>query len=170
MDSELTGSQNKIYNYLKKQVKPELLKMNWHKEGQRILMNKDTIYLTENEKIILKFLIVMGTPDIYRIKLWLIASGAKRDIILNPYYYQNLLKLSQKCPSLYKNQIEKDIKRTKSSSLKKHPEYVDSLRNVLICFSIRNSSVGYCQGFNFIAMRLIEVLHNEVNKHRSKIT
>ena len=36
------------------------------------------------------------------------------------------------------------------------------LRNILICYSIRNSSIGYCQGFNFIALRIIEVVQNEV--------
>ena len=36
------------------------------------------------------------------------------------------------------------------------------LSNVLICYSIRNSSIGYCQGFNFIALRLLKVTKSEV--------
>ena len=31
-----------------------------------------------------------------------------------------------------------------------------------MCYSIRNSSIGYCQGFNFLVLRLLEVLKGEV--------
>ena len=36
------------------------------------------------------------------------------------------------------------------------------MKNVLMCYSIRNSSIGYCQGFNFLVLRLLEVLKGEV--------
>ena len=65
-------------------------------------------------------------------------------------------------PSLYEKQIDKDIKRTNSESLKENPEYKTKMKNILMCYSIRNSSIGYCQGFNFLVLRLLEVLKGEV--------
>ena len=56
----------------------------------------------------------------------------------------------------------KDIPRTKTDVLKKNPTFKEKMRNILVCYSIRNNSIGYCQGFNFIVIRLLEVLQNEV--------
>lgn len=160
---EYTESQKKIIKLLSKHITPQLLKTTWGNEGQKILMNRDKFTLNQNEKNILKYLITIGTPEIYREKLWLLCSGAKANIVQNPNYYTNLLKLSQEVPSLYHKQILKDIPRTKSTIFDSHPEFKTMLQNVLICYSIRNSSIGYCQGFNFIVLRLIEVLKNEEN-------
>lgn len=80
----------------------------------------------------------------------------------NPTYYKDLLKLSKEVHSLYSNDIEKDLDRTNSNLLQENKKYKDMLRNVLICYSIRNSSIGYCQGFNFIALRIIEIAKDEV--------
>ena len=40
--------------------------------------------------------------------------------------------------------------------------FLEKLQNILTCYSIRNSSVGYCQGFNFIVSKLLEVILDEV--------
>ena len=104
----------------------------------------------------------MGTPKIYRKKLWLLCSGAKNDKIENPQYYQKLVELSKDVNSLYSKQIEKDLKRTFLNN-NINEEKINQLRRVLISYSIRNSSIGYCQGLNFIVNNLIEVLENEVN-------
>jgi hypothetical protein len=66
--------------------------------------------------------------------------------------------LSKKVPSLYSDIIEKDINRTNT----KDQEIKNKLRNILICYSIRNSSIGYCQGFNYIALFILEVVKDEV--------
>jgi hypothetical protein len=56
-----------------------------------------------------------------------------------------------------------DLKRTfPEIEFFQKEEIIQKLKNVLICYSIRNSSIGYCQGFNFIAARLLEVLEDEV--------
>jgi hypothetical protein len=123
-------------------------------------MDRNKTNLSKYEKEKLKVLIAIGTPEIYRSKLWILCSGAKKQINENPHYYNNLKKLSLEVPSLHKNQIEKDIKRTKT--LSKEPNFFEKLKNILICYSIRNSSIGYCQGFNFIAERLLYVLKDEV--------
>ena len=125
-------------------------------------MNK--IQLTKEEKNILKCLILKGIPYHYRLKLWLICSGAQNELKSNPTYYSDLLKLSKEVPSLYSYDIENDLDRTNYKLLKEHSYYKDMLRNVLICYSIRNSSIGYCQGFNFIVLRILEITNNEVIK------
>ena len=110
-------------------------------------MNKDKLLLELEEKEILKFLISLGTPNFYRTKLWLLCSGAKREINDNPDYYAKLVLLSNHIPSLYEKQINLDVLRSNPHK---------------ICYSIRNSSIGYCQGFNFIVCRLLDVLKDEV--------
>ena len=125
-------------------------------------MNKEKITLTPVEKATLEYLIIQGTPSYFRVKLWLLCSGAKKELEQNKNYYKNLLELSKKIPCLYESQILKDIPRTKPDLLKKNPSFKENMRNILVCYSIRNNSIGYCQGFNFIVIRLLEVLQNEV--------
>ena len=125
-------------------------------------MHKEKLILTPEEKATLEYLIMLGTPTYYRAKLWLLCSGAKKEIENNKNYYKNLLELSKKIPCVYESQILKDIPRTKSELLKKNPSFKEKMRNILVCYSIRNNSIGYCQGFNFIIIRLLEVLQNEV--------
>ena len=39
--------------------------------------------------------------------------------------------------------------------------FLDKLKNILMCYSIRNTTVGYCQGMNFIAARILLIMDNE---------
>ena len=39
--------------------------------------------------------------------------------------------------------------------------FLEKLKNILVCYSIRNTSVGYCQGMNFIGGRILLVMGNE---------
>jgi hypothetical protein len=91
-----------------------------------------------------------------------LSSGAFDEMRSNPKYYYNLLKLSKEVPSLYEQDIEKDLDRSNYKLLSENNYYKFMLRNVLICYSIRNSTIGYCQGFNFIALKLLEITKNEV--------
>ena len=125
-------------------------------------MNKEKTTLTPEERTVLRYLIILGTPTYYRAKLWLLCSGAKKEIEQNKNYYKNLVKLSKNIPCFHENQIMKDIPRTRPDILKIHPELNEKMRNILVCYSIRNNSIGYCQGFNFLVFRLLEVLQNEV--------
>jgi len=124
-----------------------------------LIFKSDKFILNEEEKNLLKCLIAKGTPNHYRANLWLLCSRAKQDIACNPLYYDNLLKLTKEVPTSHENQIDKDIKRTSAKSLSKNPELKIKMKNVLMCYSIRNSSIGYCQGFNFLVLRLLEVLN-----------
>jgi hypothetical protein len=125
-------------------------------------MNKEKTALTPEERTVLRYLIILGTPTYYRAKLWLLCSGAKKEIEQNKNYYKNLVKLSKNIPCFHENQIMKDIPRTRPDILKIHPELNEKMRNILVCYSIRNNAIGYCQGFNFLVFRLLEVLQNEV--------
>ena len=80
----------------------------------------------------------------------------------NGNYYQQLLKysLEVKCPSII--QIDLDLRRTFPEEERvMNEQFQKSLRNVLMCYSTRNSSIGYCQGMNFIVSRLLLILGNE---------
>ena len=39
--------------------------------------------------------------------------------------------------------------------------FLEKLKNILMCYSIRNTSIGYCQGMNFIVGRLLLIIDNE---------
>ena len=97
-------------------------------------------------------------PACYRMRLWIVASGAFNQIKLYPDYYSKLLNLSKEVPSLYTDIIKKDINRTNT----KDEEIKKKLFKILVCFSIRNSSIGYCQGFNYIALKILEIVEDEV--------
>lgn len=54
-------------------------------------------------------------------------------------------------------EIDKDIPRTmpELKSLPGFSSILDSLRSVLLCYALRNPSIGYCQSMNFIACLLL---------------
>ena len=54
-------------------------------------------------------------------------------------------------------QIDKDLKR---SIYKDDTIFIEKVRNVLTNYSIRNSSIGYCQGFNFIVEKIMKIMEN----------
>ena len=105
----------------------------------------------------------------------MISSGAEREMTNNPGYYKTLVQFSKNLPTPNGYQIELDLKpaldekqlderirRDFSQMLNMTESFVNSLRNILIAYSIRNSSIGYCQGMNFIAGKLLLVLEDEV--------
>ena len=91
----------------------------------------DKYFLTENDKDLLTYLTLTGFPTCYRMRLWIIASGACIQVKLNPDYYSKLLNLSKEVPSLYTDIIQKDIDRTNT----KNEEIKKKLFKILLCFS-----------------------------------
>ena len=80
----------------------------------------------------------------------------------NPGYYNKLLQYSQTVPCPSENQIKLDLKRTfpeEKACMKE--SFIQKLKNILVCYSTRNTSVGYCQGMNFIGGRLLLIMGNE---------
>ena len=128
----------------------------------KIIFKKDKYLLNKREKELLKYLIAKGVPNHFRQNLWILWKKNKNDLLNNASYYNNLLKLSKEVPSLYEKQIDKDIRRTINENMQNYEQLKIKMKNILMCYSIRNSSIGYCQGFNFLVLRLLQVIKGEV--------
>ena len=77
-------------------------------------------------------------------------------------YYQNLKKYCKTMPCPSGHQIDLDLKRTFPTDNRcMKEEFLDKMKNILLCYSIRNITVGYCQGMNFIVARLLLIMEDE---------
>ena len=101
--------------------------------------------------------IMIKEPSDHR-KIWLHCSGAKSRISTNIGYYESLKNTSLKYPHPGHAEIEKDLRRSGNNVSEKD---VDAMRNILGAFILRNPTVGYCQGMNFITARLLTCLEEE---------
>ena len=80
----------------------------------------------------------------------------------HPGYYQNLIEYCKNMPCPSAHQIDLDLKRTFPTDEKcMTDEFLLKMRNILLCYSIRNITVGYCQGMNFLVARLLLLMQNE---------
>lgn len=93
----------------------------------------------------------------------MIASGAKREMLNNKNYYKTILsKYPRKIPFPHEEPIDLDLHRT----FPEHPYYknednIQKLKNILLAFSMRNITIGYCQGFNYIVAKLLLEIEDE---------
>ena len=80
----------------------------------------------------------------------------------HPGYYDYLLNNYPKEISLLsEKQINLDITRAFPEDPFFHnPNIITKLKNILLCYSKRNLSIGYVQGFNFIVGRLLKFIPN----------
>lgn len=79
----------------------------------------------------------------------------------HPNYYSILSNSS--IPSPYEHQINMDIQRTfPEDPYFQNIDALKKLKKILLAYSKRNLSIGYCQGFNFVAARLLKIMENEV--------
>lgn len=109
------------------------------------------------------FKLVEADPKWHR-RLWFNTSGAKSCIELNPGYYQALKMSNLVYPSPVFKSVEDDVNRTfqnQTDNPVKLQANITKLRNVLVAYGLRNPTVGYCQGFNYIVARFIEADLNE---------
>ncbi|KAK9377422.1 rab-GTPase-TBC domain-containing protein [Lipomyces chichibuensis] len=100
-----------------------------------------------------KALVLGGIPVVYRSKIWSECCGA--DSLKVPGVYEELVHGEHDPEAL--SQIELDLYRTMPSNVffgGKGPG-VGKLRRVLLAFSKRNPTIGYCQGMNMIAATLL---------------
>ncbi len=146
--------------FLQNKLSLEKLNYNWEKYSKQ-LFSKNKINYTPEEIIIIKKLLFFPLPEKYRKEFWLISSGAKRDLINNKNYYYNLLQnYPKKIP--YEENINLDLKRTfPEIEFFKKEENLKKMKNILLAFAMRNISIGYCQGFNFIVGKLLMIIENE---------
>jgi hypothetical protein len=66
-------------------------------------------------------------------------------------------------PNPYKDQIILDLKRTFTDDKKfcENNQYHDKMLNILQAYAQRNSSIGYCQGMNYLAGMIVRVVEDE---------
>ena len=73
-----------------------------------------------------------------------------------------MLEYSKTVPNPNESQINLDIQRTfPEEKICMEQSFLEKLKNILVCYSIRNTSIGYCQGMNFIVCRLLLIMDNE---------
>lgn len=144
---------------------PPLPEYTWETEGIALTSEFPTLLsFTAFQKEILRNLLYKDVlPDKYKPDLWLIASGAKRQMQNNPNYYSNLVHNFPSfipCPAV--KQIELDLPRTcPNDPFFEDAGNIQKLRNVCLAYSKRNINVGYCQGFNFIIGRFLKYYNDE---------
>lgn len=138
-----------VYNTISNLNKISEIKNNY-KLNQDII-NTSFIY----SKRTLTLIAIKGITSYIRPQFWLIVSGAKHDLEENKSYYNSLIK-NYPVPLSSERLIDLDLKRTFPSN----PYFRDcnnlkKLKNVIYSYAKRNLSIGYVQGFNFIAGKLL---------------
>ncbi len=141
--------------------KQKISNISWEKEGKNLL---EKTQFNEEDIHIYKMLIYKGCiPENLKGEFWFISSGAKKEMIEHPNYYNYLLNYyPNEIISQNKHQIEIDLNRTFPEDKFFHEEEtINKLRNILLTYSKRNVSIGYVQGFNFIVGRILKFISNE---------
>ena len=84
----------------------------------------------------------------------------------NKNYYSDLVdNYPDNIASPYLNQICLDLDRTfPQDPFFQEQNNLNKLKNILLAFSRRETTIGYCQGFNFIVGKILKVCENEVIK------
>jgi len=141
--------------------KQKISNITWEKEGKNLLKK---LQFSKEDIQIYKMLIYKGCiPENLKGEFWFISSGAKKEMLEHPNYYNYLLKYYPKEIELQnEHQIEIDLKRTfPEDDFFHNEEIINKLRNILLTYSKRNLSIGYVQGFNFIVGRILKYISNE---------
>ncbi len=100
----------------------------------------------------LKKLCRLGVPHDDRPEVWMLVSGAQKQLLARPGYYQDLVERYKGKSSADTKQIERDLSRTFPSHIKyRSEEGQEALRRVLEAFCRHKPEVGYCQSMNFVA-------------------
>ncbi|KAL3674486.1 hypothetical protein V7S43_000434 [Phytophthora oleae] len=101
-------------------------------------------------------------PDELHGKLWMLASGAQREMRRNVGQYERLLALESESTEATR-QIDVDLHRTVADEDKElwTEEKSKMMRRVLVAYSFYNPSLGYCQGLNYIVARSLQYLDEE---------
>ena len=109
--------------------------------------------------------IIINSFNFITLQYWLIATNARHEILSNPSYYQNLTtNFPHYIPSPYEEQIDLDIPRTfPDDNFISKSETLVKIKNVLLAYSRRSMSIGYCQGFNHIVAKIFTITDNEVS-------
>jgi len=137
-------------------------KLEW-KYHTKSLFKPETISFNSSQINLIKNLLFTPMSRHRRAEYWFVASGAKREMLNNKGYYQSLLDNFPKgIQSPTEKIIELDVPRTfPSDPFFKEEENRKKLINILRAFVRRDSTIGYSQGFNCIAGKLLMVVKEE---------
>ncbi|GBG63592.1 hypothetical protein CBR_g38658 [Chara braunii] len=131
------------------------------KAGLKLKFKAAAVCFRHNTRV--KKMVRKGVPARLRPEVWKTCSGAMRKkASMPPDYYQSLLREMEGRETAATRQIDNDLRRTFPG----HP-WLDteaalrSLRRILVAYSWRETSVGYCQGMNYVAAYLLVVLRSE---------
>ena len=107
-------------------------------------------------------LVEEGIPRAAREHAWLVMSGALHQVrARNPSYLSLFPRALEE--SAHQELIDLDISRTFQDSPEWRKKGFDQVtRRILLAYSIRNPSLGYCQGLSYIAGLLAAVASEEV--------
>ena len=148
--------------YLNELAKRQEKKLEWiyHLEE---LFSPDIISYTPKQISLIKDLLLSHLPSKKRKDFWFIASGAKREMLNNPGYYSSILKNFPNGTQTPSEHILKlDVHRTFTYlDYFKNEENQNKLTRILTAFVRRNATIGYSQGLNFIAARLLMLVEDE---------
>ncbi|KAG7384583.1 TBC protein [Phytophthora pseudosyringae] len=117
------------------------------------------------EKALLMQLARAGIPRHLREGAYMNLSGAsEKQANAGPNYYADLVKKAETTETETFRQIELDIDRTfgHSGTTICSDSGRNQLRRILRAYSLRNPSVGYCQGLNFIVAFLMLMADEEI--------
>ena len=141
----------------------------WEKEGKEIFLqiNQNNPINLDKKKLkeILSILLIKESiPNNLIPNLWQSCTKLQEIINNNKGQYNKLLKafdllIKNKHPFyLYIQQkIAKDLNRTFSHN-EEFTKHVNSLKNILQAFTVRNASLNYCQGLNTIVGYLLKIM------------
>jgi len=143
-------------------AKRKKLKLEW-KYHTKELFKPETISFSPKQIELIKNLLYTPISRHRRREYWLIASGAKREMLNNPGYYNSILNnFPNGTQSPAENILKLDISRTfPYLDYFKNVENKKKLTRILTAFVRRNATIGYSQGFNFIVARLLMVVEDE---------
>ena len=114
----------------------------------------------------LKELIRAGVPPELRKKVWWACSGAEQKMkAASPaeQYAALLGRVGELSDTTIQVDIEKDLNRTLPERINNEtdPKFIDSMRNILSAYALRNTAVGYCQSMNYLCAVLLCNLADE---------
>ena len=148
--------------FLNESLKKQKQKLDWIYHLKE-LFSPEIISYTPKQINLIKDLLYSQLPNENRKDFWFISSGAKREMLNNPGYYNSILNNFPKgTQSPAENIIKLDVGRTfPHLEYFKKEENKKKLLRILTAFIRRNSTIGYSQGFNFIVARLLMVVEDE---------
>ena len=165
LPNEITNDGRRITKYIK--INPEdiifkifgycLQYLDYKDYLNILLLNKKT-YEKMNKKI---YKIVLKNPNVntkIRLSIWRNVLKVKE--LKKKYNYQELLKATEGNKKLH-NEVKIDVVRTYIGDQERTDEIRDKMINVLKVIASNNGESKYCQGMNYIAEFMFELMESE---------